>query len=318
MLKNLRNLDSFSHQFPPVLSSTSLGWQDIEATHYLLPPDHVFLEQKTPSHLLVLYLGERSVLTQDSFASGDGTLADAFVNKGDYALAPAGSKVGARWSMDVDALFLYFDAAFIRSIVEASDIDASRVELLSHSFVHDHLVEHFGLALLHEVHSSGFNTRLYAESLANTFALHLLRHSSNLQPRKLRVTRDLSQRRLRHVLDYLHTYYTQDPSVAELAAIAQVSPSHFAHLFRTIMGMAPHEYLVACRVEHAKRLLLTEDIPLHEVAYHCGFADQSHLTRHFRRLVGVTPSVLRQEHRNVFSVGSKVQDTKGGPILSCE
>lgn len=102
--------------------------------------------------------------------------------------------------MDVDALFLHFDPALIRAIVEASDLEASRVELLSHPFLYDQYVEQFGLALLHELYSSGFNTRLYAESLANALALHLLRHFSTLQKRELRVTSDLSKTRLRHLL----------------------------------------------------------------------------------------------------------------------
>jgi len=202
--------------------------------------------------------------------------------------------------MDVDLLFLNFDPAFICSILEASDIEASCIELLSHSFVSDQYSEQFGRALLRELHSSGFNTRLYAESLATTFALHLLRHYSTLQKGERSTSMDLSKTHLRQTLEYVHEYYAQDLSVAELAAVANVSPSHFAQLFKRAIGMAPHEYLIACRIEHAKRLLLTEDISIHRVASQCGFADQSHLTRHFQRTVGVTPGYLRKDRRNVL------------------
>ncbi len=291
---------SFYRQFPPVQSSKSLGWQGIEATRYLLAPNEVCVEQKLSSHLLVLYLGTPSLLAQVSFSCIYGTLAETFVRKGNYAFVPAERQVGGKWQTDVDVLFLHVAPTLMDSIIEASDIEAHRVELLSHTFSYDHTVERLGLALLHELYSSGLNTRLYAESLANALTVHVLRHSSTLQQRELRVTSELSQARLRHALDYVQEYYTQDLSVAELAAVSQVSPSHFAHLFRTMMGMAPHEYLIACRVEHAKRLLLTKDVSLHEVAYSCGFADQSHLTRHFRRMVGVTPGALRQERRNVL------------------
>ena len=299
-MKKVMSLASFSRRFSPVRSSRSLGWQGIEATHCLLPPDDVCVEQRLSSHLLVLYLGTPSLLAQVSFSCVYGTLTDTFVNKGDHAFVPADRQVGGRWSTNVDVLFLQFEPTLIRSIIEASDIEARDVELFSHTFSQDHLVEHFGLVLLQELYSSGLNTRLYAESLTSALALHVLRHSSTLQKQELRVTSDLGQTRLRQVLDYVHEYYTHDLSVAELAAIANVSPSHFAHLFHQMMGMAPHEYLIACRVEHAKRLLLTEDIALHEVALHSGFADQSHLTRHFRRLIGVTPGVLRHECKNVL------------------
>ena len=299
-MKQESNTPSFYQQFPPVRSSKLLGWKGIEAAQYLASPGQVSVQPSLSSHLLILYLGKPSLIVQTSSMPGSNTLADTFVRKGEHAFVPIERGLGGRWSMDVDALFLHFDPALIRSIVEASDLEASHVELLSHPFLYDQYVEQFGLALLHELYSSGFNTRLYAESLANALALHLLRHFSTLQKRELRVTSDLGKTQLRHVLDYMHEYRTQDLSIAELAAVANVSSSHFAQLFRKTMGMAPHEYLIACRVEHAKRLLLTEDISLHEVASHSGFADQSHLTRHFRQSVGVTPGVFRKERRNVL------------------
>jgi AraC family transcriptional regulator len=294
------NTPSFYQRFPPVRSSKLLGWKGIEAAQYLASPGQVSVPSGLSSHLLILYLGEPNLIVQTGSTPGRDTLADTFVRKGAHAFVSTERGLGGRWSMDIDALFLHFDPALIRSIIEASDLEASRVELLSHSFLYDHSVEQFGLALLHELYSSGFNTRLYAESLANALTLHLLRHFSTLQNRELRVTSDLGKTRLRHVLDYMHEYYTRDLSIAELAAVASVSSSHFAQLFRKTMGMAPHEYLIACRVEHAKRLLLTQDISLHEVASHSGFADQSHLTRHFRQSMGVTPGVFRKERRNVL------------------
>ena len=290
---------STCHQFLPIRSSKPLQWQGIEAVQCLVPPGHASVQQDLSSHLLILYLGVPSLVIQTSSFSSNGMLADTFVHKEDHAFMPAGRRVEGRWPMDIDILFLHFDPTLIRSIAEASDIETHRAELLPHPFLHDRSVEHFGHALLHEIHSSGLNTRLYAESLASVLALHLLRHYSTLQKRELRVTSDLSKTRLRQVLDYIHEYYTRDLSIAELATVAAVSSSYFARLFRKMMGMAPHEYLIACRVEHAKRILLTEDRSLHEVASSCGFADQSHLTRHFRRILGITPGMLQQEYRNV-------------------
>ncbi len=222
------------------------------------------------------------------------------MRKGEHAFVPAEGRLEGKWPMDVDTLFLNFDPVFIHSLLEAGYIEATRIELLPHTFLPDQTVERFSLALLNEVHSSGFKTRLYAESLATAFAIHLLRHYSTLEARELRVTSDLNKTRLRQAIDYVHEYYTRDLSVAELASVANVSPSHFAQLFKQTMGMAPHEYLIACRIEHAKRLLMTRDISIHEVASQCGFADQSHLTRHFRHIIGVTPGALRKDQRNVL------------------
>ena len=84
-------------------------------------------------------------------------------------------------------------------------------------------------------------------------------------------------------------------SLAELAAVVQLSSFHFAHLFKQTTGVSPHQYHIRCRVERAKQLLLTKNLTIAEVAYIVGFASQGHLNYHFKRLVGITPKAfLRQ------------------------
>jgi len=71
-------------------------------------------------------------------------------------------------------------------------------------------------------------------------------------------------------------------------------PYHFARLFRRTVGVPPHQYVLRRRVERAKELLLTGRLGLSEVALAAGFSDQSHLTRVFRRAVGLTPARFRR------------------------
>ena len=73
-----------------------------------------------------------------------------------------------------------------------------------------------------------------------------------------------------------------------------VSISHFEVLFKKSTGLSPHKYLLRCRVERSKELLRCEDLSLAQVAARTGFCDQGHLTRHFKRIVGVTPSGYRK------------------------
>ena len=74
-----------------------------------------------------------------------------------------------------------------------------------------------------------------------------------------------------------------------------MSPSYFSRLFKQSTGYAPHQYVIRCRVERAKKLLLQEKLTIADIAYSLGFAHQSHLNRHFKRLVGVTPKKFRQQ-----------------------
>jgi AraC family transcriptional regulator len=86
----------------------------------------------------------------------------------------------------------------------------------------------------------------------------------------------------------------------ELAALARLSTFHFAVAFRKSVGEAPHEHIIRRRVERAQGLMLSTDKSLSDIAAECGMADQSHLTRLFRRLVGESPAAWRRARANPF------------------
>ncbi|MFD0315834.1 helix-turn-helix transcriptional regulator [Streptomyces flavalbus] len=96
-------------------------------------------------------------------------------------------------------------------------------------------------------------------------------------------------RRLRELLD---ARVVEGVSLEDAAALLQAHPAHLVRAFSAAYGIAPHQYLMSRRVERARRLLLDGRSP-GEVAVSTGFYDQSHLTRHFRRLVGVPPGRYR-------------------------
>jgi AraC family transcriptional regulator len=97
----------------------------------------------------------------------------------------------------------------------------------------------------------------------------------------------------RHVEENL----TDRMSVSALASLARLSNTYFARAFKASLGCTPHAYIIKRRVEQAKRILLESDAPLSQIALDCGMADQAHLSRLFRRLVGETPSVWRRRNR---------------------
>jgi transcriptional regulator GlxA family with amidase domain len=82
-----------------------------------------------------------------------------------------------------------------------------------------------------------------------------------------------------------------------LASVAGVSVHHFARGFKQSVKVTPHHYLVQKRVERARELLARTELSLSEIAYAVGFADQSHLTRHFRQMLGATPRQFRWAQR---------------------
>lgn len=98
-------------------------------------------------------------------------------------------------------------------------------------------------------------------------------------------------------------------TLAELARECQLSVAQFSRAFRHSRGMPPHRYLTERRVERARLLLLHSDLPLADVAVACGFADQSHFTKVFRRWAGVSPGSLRTASR--FETAPKPRRSDG-------
>ena len=83
--------------------------------------------------------------------------------------------------------------------------------------------------------------------------------------------------------------------IAELAAQVGLSISYFSRAFRASQGLSPHDFILQQRVQQAQKLMLTTDEPLSQIALACGFCDQAHLTRSFRRRVGASPAVWRRQ-----------------------
>jgi AraC-like DNA-binding protein len=93
---------------------------------------------------------------------------------------------------------------------------------------------------------------------------------------------------IRRIKEALQDRYAEDLSLGELARIAGMSKCHLVHMFHREVGLPPHAFQIHVHVSRA-RSLITSGVPLAEVASMTGFADQSHLTRLFKRIVGVPP-----------------------------
>jgi AraC-like DNA-binding protein len=103
-------------------------------------------------------------------------------------------------------------------------------------------------------------------------------------------------RAVRLARDHLHAHLAQSVSLGALSVVAGTSRFHLLRLFRAATGMPPHAYQVMLRLDRAKRAILA-GTPIARAAMDSGFADQAHLTRHFRRAYGVTPGQVARACR---------------------
>ncbi|MEV0389771.1 AraC family transcriptional regulator [Nonomuraea sp. NPDC050643] len=132
---------------------------------------------------------------------------------------------------------------------------------------------------------------LAASTLSRTlFARLLARHAA---PRPVAVLPAEGRRAVREALDLLHGSLVDPPTLEGLAEAVGARPFALLRAFKAATGMPPHAYLTSLRVRQARSLLLS-GVPPARVAAEVGFTDQSHLSRHFKRIVGVPPAAYQR------------------------
>jgi AraC family transcriptional regulator len=216
--------------------------------------------------------------------------------RGDMGVIPA--RTAMHWEMFDDndlALVLSVPQKLIADVANDLGADPARIEVLDRYQIRDSQLEMLTVAVKNELESGCSSGRLYLDGLGIAIAFRLLTHHSShsLAPHH-NGQQSVSDRRLKQVLLFIEENLAQDLALEQLAAVAQVSPSHFKAVFRKSMGVPVHQYVIERRVELAKSLLLEENLSLAEIALAAGFAHQSHLARHMRRVLGAPPQALRR------------------------
>jgi len=158
----------------------------------------------------------------------------------------------------------------------------------------DPVIEGLGMALLPVLEHPERAPHMFVEHVLLALGAHLIHRFG--EPRAEH-RGGLSIRQLQHARDFVDAHLSENISLSDLAASCSLSVSHFARAFRLSTGMPPHRFLMEQRVARARELLTRTKLPLCVIAVECGFADQSHLTKVFRRVLGVTPGSLRPIQR---------------------
>ena len=156
----------------------------------------------------------------------------------------------------------------------------------------DSVLYHMALAMLPALKSPSEATAAFVEYVAIALHEHII-HSYGGMPRRTLKSGGLASWQVSRIRDFIEENLSRDVSIAELSADCQLSCSYFARAFRASLGMTPHQWLIKRRLARAKTLMSRSDAPLAEIAAACGFADQSHLGRHFVKHFGITPARWR-------------------------
>jgi AraC family transcriptional regulator len=275
--------------------SDRLGWVGLDAAHYCKVPAFEFDAPALTHHSLVLFLRPPEELDLQY----EGVKRHRPPRIGAISLLPAGGPHRVRLSGCKDQLHIYLEPGLVAQVAaQAFELDPARLTVPPLDGLELPQLRAAMAAVGAELTAGGPGGPLAAESLANLLAVHLIRHLT--APRRLERGRDgaLPRRRLYAVVEYIEEHLDGCPTLAQLAAVVRLNPYHFARQFKAAIGLPPHQYVIARRVERAKQLLQAgADLSLAEVALRAGFSDQSQLSHHFKRLVGVTPGRFRTPAR---------------------
>jgi len=108
----------------------------------------------------------------------------------------------------------------------------------------------------------------------------------------------------RKIERYVREHLERPVQIEELAEHIPLSVSHFCRAFKETFRNTPHAYLIRLRLESAQEMMLATDEPLSQIALASGFADQAHLSKQFRRVIGETPSAWRRRNLTEMQVGT--------------
>jgi AraC family transcriptional regulator len=280
--------------FEPAAASDRLGWVGLEAVRYRASPAFEVNKPAMTHHGLVLFARP----PEDMDLVYEGVERHGPPPAGSISVVPAGSPSLWRWSGRKDSLHIYLDPALVaRVAAEAFDLDPARLTIPPLDGLDLPQLRATMRAVDAELTAGCAAGRLAAESLANVLAVQLIRHV--LAPSRPARGPDgaLPRGRLHAVVEYVEEHLDAGPTLEQMAAVARLSPYHFARQFKTATGLPPHQYVIMRRVERAKQLLQGGDFSLAQVAAHAGFSDQSQFSHHFKRLVGVTPGRFRTPAR---------------------
>ena len=210
-------------------------------------------------------------------------------HRGSIGIRSAGIPQGSMTFSNVRVTLVLLNPAFVqRALGDA--INTNGLEIVSSMCRRDEPLNHLMRAAELELESGLPSGRLYLESLGTALAAHLMtRHATKVVTPK-QFGNAMPPHLLRRTIDFIRENLGEDMSLAKLSTDVGMSKYHFCHLFKRSTGLSPHQYVKRERILRARLLLAEHRLSLVEIASQLGFSDQSHFTRTFHTIVGVTPS----------------------------
>ncbi|RYX82459.1 AraC family transcriptional regulator [bacterium] len=263
---------------------TLQSWQGVKISYHSIPP-YEFQDYVAPLYSIDVNLSSSYHL---EWKKG-GRYQRTQMITGALCIMPAHEPLSMRWSSNLENLVADLSPSLILSTADDLKVRGEVEIRESHGQV-DAQISHICQALWAECKAGYPTGRVFGESLGVALAACLLqRHGTQATTTP---SGQLSPRKWKQVADFIEDNLEENIPLEELAQIVGLSPFYFTRCFKATIGTTPHQYIISRRVERARHLLSRPEASPTQVALQCGFSHQSHLTRHMKQLLGVTPASL--------------------------
>lgn len=269
----------------PLLSSYESGWNGIHLAHY-----HQ-LSGEIPEHYIsqhIISISARNPEVLEVISDGKSWITSSELKDNLIQVYPADRSYQVGWVGESEFIHCYIDPQKLSEIAYES-IDPDCLELMVHFMRYDPLIYQIVLALKTELETNPLSSRFYAESASTFLAAHLVKNYATKQWVFQEYTGGLSSLKLRRAIAYIQDHLAENISLDAMATEVGMSRFYFCRLFKKSTGITPYQYLIKCRIEKAKVILRQRNLSITKIALEVGFSNQSHFTKHFKRLLGVTP-----------------------------
>jgi AraC family transcriptional regulator len=279
-----------------VLSSVGTKWNDVVVEQHHFPSSEL-ADVMFRRHAICINIGHSFTWEFEK----DGRFQRVQRARGAISFFPSHQPFSGRLKAErgvfANFLLLALNPVFVSRVATGLEFDADRIELTEQRGITDPTIRHIALALRAGIQTGDVLDRMYGEALSTALAVHLLSKYSTAVPAPKRQYGGLPHEKLVRAVEYIQDQLGTDLTVSGIAQAVYMTPYHFTRLFKESTGQSPYQYVVEARVRKAKELLTTGKFTISEVAHQVGFADQSHLTRHFKRVFGLPPKRLLSRRR---------------------
>jgi AraC family transcriptional regulator len=272
----------------PLIDSYHTGWKRLTFTHYCHPA-HETVEHCLLQHSLVIAVPKSCFLAERRL---DGKFKHYAHGNGRVDVIPAFLNHWTNWNQEVEFSVITICPTLLNQTTQ--ELMQREIELIPQLSIDDPVIQQLALALKTEIQTGCMSGRLYGELLGIALAGRLVQNYAVSKPSLEFKVNGLTQSQLEQVIDYMKVNLTEDLSILDLATLTNMSESHFSRSFKQSVGISPYQYLMQQRVERAKQLLEQQSISISTIALDCGFSNQTHLTKVFRQMTGMTPKAYQR------------------------